>query len=253
MPIAAVTLDAAGTLIELAEPVGITYARIARRHGLSAVPARIEREFAAAFAAAPPLAFPGIPPARRAPRERAWWRATVHAALGAPPRGSAFAACFADLWRHYATSAAWRVPPDVPGALAALRARGLRLAVVSNFDRRLPPLLSALGLRDALDAVIHSTAVGAAKPDPAIFRAAATALGVPLTGIVHVGDSLEADVAGARAAGAHAVLLARQSRRRPRVPRDVPTIRTLAALPAMLAHAYRSTNRPRIGTPAGGE
>jgi putative hydrolase of the HAD superfamily len=252
MPIAAVTLDAAGTLIEAAEPVGVTYARIARRHGLRAtVPARVERAFHAALAAAPPLAFPGTRPAPRARRERAWWRAIVHAALGAPPRGPAFAACFADLWKHFASAAAWRVFPEVPGVLAALRSRGLRLAVVSNFDRRLPPLLAALGLREKLDAVIHSTAVGAAKPDPAIFRAAAAALGVPLGDIVHVGDRLEVDVGGARAAGARAVLLDRH-RRRPRVPSDVRTISTLAALPAVLAHAYRSTNRPRTGTSAAG-
>jgi putative hydrolase of the HAD superfamily len=252
MPIAAVTLDAAGTLIEVAEPVGVTYARIARRHGLRAtVPARVERAFHAALAAAPPLAFPGTRPAPRARRERAWWRAIVHAALGAPPRGPAFAACFADLWKHYASPAAWRVFPEVPGVLGLLRARGLGLAVVSNFDRRLPALLAALGLRHRLDAVIHSTAVGAAKPDPAIFRAAAAALGVPLGDIVHVGDRLEVDVAGARAAGARAVLLDRRGRR-PRVPPGVRSISTLAALPAVLAHAYRSTNRPRTGTSAAG-
>jgi len=250
-----VTFDAAGTLIEVAEPVGATYARIARRHGLSAVPARVERAFHAALAAAPPLAFPDSPPAGRLRRERAWWRTIVHAALGTPPRGHAFTACFADLWAHYAAPEAWRVFPEVRAVLAALRARGLRLAAVSNFDRRLPPLLATLGLAEHLDAVVHSTAVGAAKPDAGIFAAAAAALGVPLAAVVHVGDSLEADAAGALAAGARAVLLDRRGRSRS-VPPGVAIVRTLAALPGLLGvdvdeqaadgHARRRLVAPRL-------
>jgi putative hydrolase of the HAD superfamily len=224
---AAVTLDAAGTLFAPAEPVGATYARIAARHGIAATPADVARRFAAAFAAAPPLAFPRGDPARRADDERAWWAAVVGAALGVAP--ATIGACVAELYAYYATPAAWCVFADVPPALAALRARGCRLAVVSNFDGRLPAVLDGLGLSPSFDAVAWSTAVGAAKPDAAIFHAALAALDVPAAAALHAGDAPDADVAGARAAGLRAVLVDR-TRRRPRVPAGVVVVDTLAAL-----------------------
>ena len=82
MALRAVTLDAAGTLFDVAEPVGTTYARFAARHGITLTPGDAERGFRAAFAAAPPLAFPGGSVTRRADHERAWWYALVRRAFG---------------------------------------------------------------------------------------------------------------------------------------------------------------------------
>jgi len=212
MPIRAVTLDAAGTLIEPAEPVGATYARVAGRHGIALDAAAAESGFRAAFAAAPPLAFPGVPAGAVAERERAWWRAVVRGAFGAAAVHPAFEACFAELFAHYARGPGWRVYADAPAALEVLRTRGIRLGVVSNFDGRLPSLLAELGLARLVDAVLHSTAVGAAKPHPAIFQAAVARLGVPAGDTLHAGDGLTTDVEGARAAGLNAVLVDRQGR-----------------------------------------
>jgi putative hydrolase of the HAD superfamily len=208
--IRAVTLDAAGTLFAPSEPVGVTYARVARRHGIAADPAGVEARFRRALRAAPPLAFPGTTASGRALLERAWWLDVVRTALSAddatPPR---LAACFEALFAHYARADAWTVFADVPPALAALRSHGVRLAVVSNFDGRLPGVLDGLGLGGAFDAVVWSSAAGAAKPDPAIFEAAAGRLEVDTRATWHVGDDPHADVGGARAAGATAVLLDR--------------------------------------------
>src|SRR5207253_2784034 len=179
MPLGAVTLDAAGTLFEVAEPVGTTYARLAARHGITLAPAEVERGFRTALAAAPPLAFPGGSPARLADHERAWWYAVVRRTFGAAGMSSHFDACFAELFDFYARAAAWRVFADAPEALRALRARGLRVGVVSNFDTRLVGLLDQLGLAPLVDRIVHSTRAGVAKPDPAIFHLALEALGVP--------------------------------------------------------------------------
>jgi putative hydrolase of the HAD superfamily len=230
MSAAAITLDAAGTLLAPAEPIGVTYARTAARHAIHVSPDDVARGFAAAFAAAPPLAFPDATDAAdRAARERAWWAAIVAAALGrgAPP--GAVDAVFDELYARYARPEAWRVYADVPPALAALRARGTRLAVVSNFDGRLPGLLAGLGLAPYLDAVVWSSLAGAAKPAPAIFRAALTALNARPTDALHAGDSVAADVEGARAAGMAAVLVDRE-RRSPPLPPDVRVVESLAAL-----------------------
>jgi len=98
--------------------------------------------------------------------------------------------------------------PDAPPALAALRARGLAICCVSNWDYELGAVLQRLGLAAALDGIITSAAIGARKPDPAIFAAALAAVGCPASEAIHVGDSAE-DVAGARAAGIDVVRIDR--------------------------------------------
>jgi putative hydrolase of the HAD superfamily len=125
-------------------------------------------------------------------------------------------------WTHVGTGAM--------AGLRALAALGLPMGVVSNSDgsvqaelRRLgvcyapdaPYALDAPGGRSAPDAagipvgvVVDSAVVGVAKPDPAIFGIALDALGVPASGtVLHVGDSLRYDVAGALAAGLEPVHL----------------------------------------------
>src|SRR2546426_1849447 len=113
MRLDAVTLDAAGTLFDVAEPVGVTYARVAAHHGVRLVAEEVERRFRAAMAAAPPLAFPGVGASNLPERERAWWHAVVQSALG-PSAAPVAGACFADLFAYYAHPTAWRVYPEVP-------------------------------------------------------------------------------------------------------------------------------------------
>jgi HAD superfamily hydrolase (TIGR01509 family) len=90
--------------------------------------------------------------------------------------------------------------PGAAGALVALRRRGLALAVVSNWDYGLTERLQGLGLGDV--AVVTSAEAGAPKPEPAAFLRALEVLAVRPERTLHVGDS-EADEAGARAAGMH--------------------------------------------------
>lgn len=106
---------------------------------------------------------------------------------------------------------------EVPGARSALRdlaALGVRIAVVSNADGTVEEQLRRDGICQVgpgpgveVGAVVDSGVVGVSKPDPAIFRLALDALGVAPEHAVHVGDTPAADVAGARAAGVHPVLV----------------------------------------------
>lgn len=119
---------------------------------------------------------------------------------------------------------------DAAPLLAHLRARGLRMVVVSNWDYSLRDVLEQVGLRP--DAVVSSAEVGALKPDRRIFDAALHAAGCTAAEALHVGDSPAADVAGATAAGIRAVLLDREN------PAPPPgAIRSLAELPALLSWA----------------
>ena len=206
----AVLLDAAGTLIGIARPLGETYSLLARDFGASLDPATLTAGFRTAFADAPPMAFPGKHGADLDRAERSWWRTVVRQAIG--ERGvPEFDAYFDHLYAHYASARAWKVYPEVFAVLTALRERGAALAVVSNFDSRLAPLLDAMGLAAFFDAVVCSGEVGAAKPDRAIFTRALERLGVEASQALHVGDSRAADYDGARAAGVEALLVDRRA------------------------------------------
>jgi putative hydrolase of the HAD superfamily len=115
----------------------------------------------------------------------------------------------ADVEEALLAAVRFRAYPEVPAVLERLRAGGARLAVVSNWDVSLHDVLERTHLRALVDAVVISAELGAAKPDPAIFRAALERLGASAAGAIHVGDSVEHDVAGARAAGLEAVLVVR--------------------------------------------
>jgi putative hydrolase of the HAD superfamily len=117
--------------------------------------------------------------------------------------------------------------PDAVPALTDARRRGLTLIAVSNWDSSLPEVLDRAGVAALLDGVITSAVVGAAKPDPVIFRAALARAGVTAAEAIHVGDSLEEDVDGARAAGLRAVWL---DRLEVGANIDVPTITSLTEL-----------------------
>lgn len=101
------------------------------------------------------------------------------------------------------------LPEDTVPTLQALRTGGYRLALVTNFDH--PPyvhsLLGQRGLDGLFDAVIISGEVGCDKPDAAIFRLALARLGLAPQEALFVGDSLDADIAGAYAAGCVPVLI----------------------------------------------
>jgi putative hydrolase of the HAD superfamily len=124
----------------------------------------------------------------------------------------------------------FRPYPDVVPTLTALRGEGRRLVIVSNWDCSLPEWLGPPGLLALVDGVVTSADVGAAKPDPRIFRRGLELAGGRPQDAVHVGDSVANDVEGARALGIRAVLLQRAGD----PPAGVDHIRSLVELPSLL-------------------
>jgi putative hydrolase of the HAD superfamily len=98
---------------------------------------------------------------------------------------------------------------DVRPALVAARARGQRLVVASNWDVSLHGVLRGLELEPLLDGILTSAGAGARKPAPAIFEQALALAGTAPEQAIHVGDSVEEDVVGARGAGIEPVLVRR--------------------------------------------
>jgi putative hydrolase of the HAD superfamily len=206
--IRAVLFDAHGTLIELAEPLGETYARIAGAHGVRVSAWRIEDAFRRVLAAAEPAVFPDADPNATLGLEREWWRRLVRSAFRAADDAQRFAdfdACFGALFAHFARPEAWRARAGAAALLDRLHRQGLATGVLSNFDHRLPGILDGLGLLARLDAVVLASDAGAAKPDPRAFAAALRRLGVAPGEALFVGDDAARDLEGARRAGLSAV------------------------------------------------
>jgi putative hydrolase of the HAD superfamily len=197
----AVTFDAGFTLIEpVQEP-----ADIIRDHLGGTGPAPSTSAVRAALAAAGDIL---------AAPER-WWNAPGSAEatlrqfyekvltdLGCPSRADA-----GDIVGAYTEVANWRAVGGADELLAAVRASGRRVGVLSNWQPSLREILVSTGLDRHVDAVVPSTLVGAAKPAYGAFHAAADALGVALPRLVHVGDQLRDDVFGALLAGCRAIHL----------------------------------------------
>jgi putative hydrolase of the HAD superfamily len=85
-------------------------------------------------------------------------------------------------------------------ALERLRAAGLSLACVSDWDIGLREQLAKVGLDHLFDVVLTSAEAGAPKPEPALFREALSRLRVEPGRALHVGDG-DSDRDGAGAAG----------------------------------------------------
>jgi putative hydrolase of the HAD superfamily len=215
-----VLFDAAGTLLETAEPVENVYHRVFARHGIPAEPSRLRLAFRQAFAHLPGPNFAGHPDADNGDEaEREWWRMVVGRTAAAAtaanpdaadhPPAANVASCFDELFAHYARGDAWRPFAEATAVVDRLKHRGHRLAVVSNFDRRLHRVLAELDLANRFDLILTSADVGSRKPSPDLLWRAADHFGLPPAAACLVGDSAHDDGGAAAAAGMPAFILDR--------------------------------------------
>jgi putative hydrolase of the HAD superfamily len=187
----AVTVDAFGTLLLLEDPSGPLQRALAE-HGVHCERDAVAAAFRAEAAYYRPRSLQGRDePSLLELRERCVRVFLDH--LGAHLDAAAFVPSFVG-------SIAFRVADGALSALEDLRAAGLALACVANWDVSLHEHLDRLGLAWRFAAVLPSAGAGVEKPDPAIFHAALARLGVPAGRALHIGDE-ETDRAGAAAAG----------------------------------------------------
>jgi putative hydrolase of the HAD superfamily len=223
-PTQAVLLDALGTLITFDAPAPRLRAALRERLGIE-----VSEEAAAAAMKA----------------EIAYYRAHLHEGRDAASLHDLRVRCAAVMEPALGVNPGvdsllaalhFRAYPDVAPALGELRARGLRLVVVSNWDFSLHERLEETGLAGLVDGAVASAELGHAKPDGAIFAHALGLVDAEPGAALHAGDSPDADVAGALAAGLRAVLVARDGT--PAVPAGVPVIGSLAELPALCQYPH---------------
>lgn len=220
-PVRAVLVDALGTLVRLDPPAPALVRELSERVGAEVSEADAERGFAVEIGYYLEHQLEG-----RDERSLAELRGRCAAVLArelgiddVDPAAVAEAMLAALSFTPY---------PDAAPALRELRAGGLGVVAASNWDCSLPGVLRAAGLWDLLDGAATSATAGATKPDPAVFREALAIAGVAPGEALHVGDSPENDLAGARGAGVGAVLLVRDGR----PPQGA--LATLADLPSLV-------------------
>jgi putative hydrolase of the HAD superfamily len=134
------------------------------------------------------------------------------------------------------------VPEFVFLALERLRAAGLKLAVVSNANATLVRAFRRLGLAEYFDVILDSAVEGMEKPDRRYFELALERVGAARETTVHVGDFYHIDVAGARSAGLHAILVDERDLYR---DADCPRIRSIAKLPEVIEAGFESRSTLR--------
>jgi putative hydrolase of the HAD superfamily len=217
--IRAIFFDAAGTLFDAREPIGRTYARLARDFGLDAPEDSVAASFRRAFGAAPGLAFGlGLRPDEVRRLEREWWRQRVAETFAALGQFQDFDAYFDALFACFANPDHWIADLEAAPVLQRLKNDGLKLGVISNFDFRLYRILNGLDLTRFFDSITISSEAGYAKPRREVYDAALARAGVTADEAMHIGDSEHLDFAPAAALGMAAVLIDRGS------PRDAPSV-----------------------------
>lgn len=212
MPFKTIFFDAAGTLMRPVRPIGQSYGLLAARYGMNVPPAEISARFRAAFAGAPPLAFPGAASGEIKNLEYEWWKTLVRKVFEPYGRFSRFDEYFAELFAYFARADSWSLFPEALETLAALKEKGLTVAVISNFDSRLFAILQGLGVASSFASIVISSHAGHAKPDARIFQHALTLQRTDASEALHIGDSPDKDAAAATNAGLTGVLLDRKGR-----------------------------------------
>ena len=142
-----------------------------------------------------------------------WWSRLVKGTFRNPascPAEETLAAISTHLIDSFRTALCWEHCDGAADLLSYLRAEGVRLGVVSNFDPRLDAILRNTELRHYFDFVLTSYEAGAQKPEVEIFGKALRAArvdGLRAGDCLHVGNEVDRDYLGAKNSGFRSCLV----------------------------------------------
>jgi putative hydrolase of the HAD superfamily len=208
--LAAITFDAGGTIIYCDPSPGEIYAHHLSRMGKSVEADEVSPVFRDAWAEMQRRSIPGRDRYNSAPGgELAWWGEFVREVLRRLDHDAPWEPLLDDLYAAFCEASVWKVFPETMTTLRALADRGVRLAVISNWDRRLPDILRALEIFEIFETVTVSSIEGVEKPSSEIFHRTLARMGVSAGETLHVGDSPLEDYTGAETAGLGAALIDR--------------------------------------------
>jgi HAD superfamily hydrolase (TIGR01662 family) len=144
---------------------------------------------------------------------------------------------------HKVTQAHWIPEADALPTIQELAHRGYRMSLISNAsdDANTQLLVDKVGIRPFMEVIVSSAAMGIRKPNPKIFQAVLARMCVTPKRAVMVGDTLGADILGARNAGMFSIWITRHAdtaanRSHLDLIRPDASISTLSELPDLLEH-----------------
>jgi putative hydrolase of the HAD superfamily len=213
----AILFDAGFTLLEPWPGVGHWYAEHARAYGVNAEAGALDKAFVAAWKSARAASTRALPYGGTDEEALEFWAGVVRetfriAGHDCPTQQS----YYEEVFDAFARGDRWRLYDDVEPALELLAHRGVRVGILSNWDRRLHQVVKELGLRERVGCVLVSAEVGAEKPDERTFDAGRAAMGLGADDVMgYIGDEPEADGFGALRAGWRQCLVWRRSDKSP--------------------------------------
>lgn len=208
--ITTITFDAGNTLLYCDPSPAEIYAVALGRHGRAVTADEVEPVFAGAWSDLQERTPAGIDRYSSQPGgEKQWWGVFLREVLSRLDHDADWEPLLDELYAAFSNPAVWKVFPETRTTLESVRSRGLRMAVISNWDRRLPEILDNLELTDWFDTITVSAIEGIEKPAPGIFNATLDRLDIRPGETLHVGDSPLEDYEGSKAAGMIPVLVDR--------------------------------------------
>ena len=205
-----VTFDVGGTLLHSDPSPAEIYSAELSRLGRAVSAEDVGPVFAGAWAEMQSRTPPGEDRYASIPGgERAWWGQFVREVLDRLHHEAPWDVLLDRLYAAFSSPTIWKTYPGARATLAELATHGFKLAVISNWDGRLPKILADLGLIESFQVVTVSSIAGVEKPASEIFETTLAELGAPAVAALHVGDSPVEDYRGALDAGLDAVLIDR--------------------------------------------
>jgi putative hydrolase of the HAD superfamily len=203
--------DAGNTLLSVYPSVGSIYAQAAEAFGLNVTHDAIEESFKELWTQTAPLVS-NEGHRLTYEKEKDWWKYLVREVFREHLHLMDFDQFFDYLYQRFAETDCWRLYEDVPVVLDELKQRGLKLAIISNWDSRLPALCDQLGISPFFEALVVSALVGYEKPHPTIFQIALEQTGLTPEEVLYIGDDPYLDYQAARKIGIHSLHLDRFDR-----------------------------------------
>ncbi|XP_068172061.1 haloacid dehalogenase-like hydrolase domain-containing protein 3 isoform X1 [Antennarius striatus] len=219
-PLQWVLWDVTNTLLKVRASVGEQYCKEAERMGLNLDPVEVDAAFRQVYqhhcSKYPNY---GI---THSMDGQTWWMGVVqdtfsHCRVQDPILVKTMAS---NLYHNFCSAENWEVFSDSQKALESCSSLGLKLGVVSNFDKRLERILHVCGLLPHFSFLITSEEAGVAKPNPSIFDQALQKCGTLAASVAHVGDDYVNDYLTSRSMGIHGFLLDRHNKYKNSVPRQ---------------------------------
>ena len=206
-----VFFDAGNTLLCVHPSIGTIYAEAAKRFGVEISSETIDHSFKQLWTQTAPLVS-NEGHRLSYEKERDWWKYIVKEVFKEHIEFPNFERFFDYLYLRFAEADCWRLYEEVQEVLLFLKTRHLKLAIVSNWDSRLPALCDQLGITSFFDAVVVSSLVGYEKPHPSIFQIALQQTNLAPEEVMYIGDDPYLDYQAARKVGIHALHLDRHDR-----------------------------------------